>query len=459
MNTIQMYDAQVDTIKMEEISNDDNNRDILHRIKRNSDQENNELYIQHQREEVRVGETCVEYVPEGAYDMGWLGYFVGKNEHLEELNFGPFASVDMEVIEPFLRGVNNNKSINKLNFCGMDLLGGKIFTIMGQFVKNSNLEELSIENCSLGVGGPRLLALALGSCTNNSLTDLTLMRINLPDEGLVDIITSLSMHPNMQNLDLEGNQLHTNGCKALATLLKCSLTKLETLDLRSNELDDESIDALVPGLKSCSHLQTITLFGNLSITSRGWQHLATILESPNSNLETLRVAGNNVDDQALASFASSLVNNCTLKALNINNNAFITDEGAKAFSKLLCDTSCVNSTFLSNHTFNFLGDRLANHNQLQSLLDLNCRKDKKEVAIIKILKQHNDFDTVPFFEWEFKVLPLMINWFERASVITMPRGFMSNIGPRKLSSIYQFVRGMPLDYVEVRLKKELEDKS
>ena len=88
MNTIQMYDAQVDTIKMEEISNDDNNRDILHRIKRNSDQENNELYIQHQREEVRVGETCVEYVPEGAYDMGWLGYFVGKNEHLEELNFG-----------------------------------------------------------------------------------------------------------------------------------------------------------------------------------------------------------------------------------------------------------------------------------------------------------------------------------------------------------------------------------
>jgi len=34
MNTIQMYDTQADTIKMEDISNDGNNRVILHRIKR-----------------------------------------------------------------------------------------------------------------------------------------------------------------------------------------------------------------------------------------------------------------------------------------------------------------------------------------------------------------------------------------------------------------------------------------
>ena len=32
-----------------------------------------------------------------------------------------------------------------------------------------------------------------------------------------------------------------------------------------------------------------------------------------------------------------------------------------------------------------------------------------------------------------------------------------NIEERKLSTIYQFVRGMPLLYVETRLRKELED--
>ena len=77
--------------------------------------------------------------------------------------------------------------------------------------------------------------------------------------------------------------------------------------------------------------------------------------------------------------------------------------------------------------------------------------------MIKILQHHNNFDMMPFFEWEFKVLPLMIDWFERASAIDMPEDYAPNIGPRKLSSIYQFVRGMPLLYVETVLRKELED--
>ena len=39
----------------------------------------------------------------------------------------------------------------------------------------------------------------------------------------------------------------------------------------------------------------------------------------------------------------------------------------------------------------------------------------------------------------------------------MPRGFEPNIEKRKLSTIYQFVRGLPLLYVETCLRKELED--
>ena len=58
--------------------------------------------------------------------------------------------------------------------------------------------------------------------------------------------------------------------------------------------------------------------------------------------------------------------------------------------------------------------------------------------------------------WVFG-LPLMIDWFEKASTIVMPEDYEPNIGPRKLSSIYQFVRGMPLLYVETRIRKELDD--
>ena len=88
---------------------------------------------------------------------------------------------------------------------------------------------------------------------------------------------------------------------------------------------------------------------------------------------------------------------------------------------------------------------------------MNERNDKEEVAAIKILQSHDDFDMLPFFEWEFKVLHLVLSWLERASDFEMPDDFEPNIEERKLSTIYQFVRGMPLLYVETRLRKELED--
>jgi len=451
--TTDMYDAQASSIIIEDITTDESNRMILKRMRRNKNTHIYTLYIQNQHQNE---EDCNEYVPEGANDMGWLGYFIGKSNDLKDLYISDVDTSNIDV-KPFFSGVSSNKSIRRLEFYNMDLLDGEIFTMLDQFFKNNiSLEVLTINGCNLEEDGCwRLLALAIGNC--NSLTDLTLMNNTISDEGLVDIITALSIHPRLQHLDLEDNCLQKNGCIALATLLKCSVTGLQQLDLGSNELDDESIGVLVPVLKNYSHLESLRLTDNDSITSKGWQHLATILENPNSNLKELNLYGrSNFDDKALTVFARSLINNRSLHTLNLNDNQAITDEGWKVLSKSLCDTSSVNSTFLSNHTLRFSG-RLNGVPSLQPLFTLNKIKDKKEVAIIKILQNHNDFDMTPFFEWEFKVLPLMTGWFERASVIDMPKDYEPNIEPRKLSSIYQFIRGMPLLYVETYLTKELED--
>ena len=418
MNIIQ-YDVQADSIRIEDIAIGVNNRIVLRRIKTNSagDDYNNSLYIQNQHDD-SDGEEGMYYVPEGAKDMGWLGYFIGKNDQLRELCFKTFTPTSGEV-KPFFRGIVNNKSIRELNFEGMDLLDGRVFDILSPFFKNNtNLEVLTIEDCPLEAEGSRLLALAIGSC--NSLREISILSADISDEGMVDIITSLSMHPDLHYLDFDGNRISTNGCKALATLLKCSCTGLQQLDLCKNELNDEGIDALVPALKGCNHLKSLVLNTNHSITSGGWQKLATILESPNSSLTDLTMTGNlnNTDEETLAVFANALVNNHTLKHLSFNG---LSPTNRLIFSKLLCDTSSVNSTFLSNHTLRYLGfSNMLKENPMQSLLDMNNKDDKKEVAMIKIFQHHNEFDMVPFFEWEFKVLPLMINWFERASSITMP---------------------------------------
>jgi len=468
------YEAQASTIRIEDIASNDNNRLILHRLKRNSgdDEYNQILYIQKLNDSrITIQEVeCEEddYTPEGAYDMGWLGYFIGKNNHLKELDLSSFTRADTELIEPLLRGVNNNKSIDKLNFYGTDLLGGRVFTMLVPFfTNNDNFVTISTEECVLGEEEARLLALAIGSF--NSLTDLTIINADIADEGLVEIITALSMHPNMKGLCLNGNQLQKNGCKALSNLLKYSCTEFEHLNLDNNEMDDEGIDALVPALKKSSNLRKLMMNDNPSITTKGWRHLASILEAPNSKLNELYIMGNNIGmasnnikDEVVASFASSLVNNRSFLSMGIyDNNETITEKGWRSLLNLLCDTSSVNSTFLSNHKLAYVTG--STDASLKPLLILNCRRDKKEVAMIKILKHHNDFDMTPFFEWEFKVLPLMIGWFERASTIEMPRDYEAkasleaNIGRKKLSSIYQFVRGMPDMYVETRLRQELEE--
>ena len=146
-----MYDARADSINVDDIATNDNNRLMINRMKRNNPEDHDVLYIQNQHDE--DGEACEDYVPEDTNDMGWLGYFIGKNEHLRQLtfvSFNPISGVSFtEILEAFIRGVNNNKSITTLDF-RMDLLGGRVFTMLVPFFENSQtLANLTI-HVSLG---------------------------------------------------------------------------------------------------------------------------------------------------------------------------------------------------------------------------------------------------------------------------------------------------------------------
>ena len=78
----QIYDAQVDTINVDDIVTDDWNKIIMRRIK---DDNTESIWIQNVQDYVLVEiqnvqdynavEKCNYYVPEGSHDMGWLGYF------------------------------------------------------------------------------------------------------------------------------------------------------------------------------------------------------------------------------------------------------------------------------------------------------------------------------------------------------------------------------------------------
>ena len=212
---------------------------------------------------------------------------------------------------------------------------------------------------------------------------------------------------------------------------------------------DEELEALAPSLENMSQLKSLCLLRNPLITARGYQVLLTLLRSPASSLENLDISDNNAGDAVAIMFANALASNCKLQTLKLDRNN-LTTRGLTPFSQLLCDTTSIEATFLSNHTLTSLGflgaqRTLPDQESRLALLHLNRYADKKEIARIKILRHHPVLDLPPALEWGFKVLPLAVDWLERGPVLLE---FADDVDRRKLRTIHHFVRKFPEEYFE-----------
>ena len=73
------------------------------------------------------------------------------------------------------------------------------------------------------------------------------------------------------------------------------------------------------------------------------------------------------------------------------------------------------------------------------MLDLNSDEDKNLVAAKKILRTHRHLDMRPFFDGKLVLLPYVIAWLDC---------FAKSRLDHKLSSIYEFARAMPMEFVD-----------
>jgi len=127
--------------------------------------------------------------------------------------------------------------------------------------------------------------------------------------------------------------------------------------------------------------------------------------------------------------------------------------------KLLCDTSSINATYLSNHTLTNVSYKGNTHyyteREAVEYMKLNRenKKNKSRTATIKILENHPHFNMHPFFQWDVKALPMIINWFSKAAVCTI--GYGKKIRVNKLSSIFDFVKEFPSEFIEPLTRREI----
>ena len=179
------YDALAINTEIEDIPYiSENNKGILRRLRENDLLDNLWIYD----DDVAVdsdSEDNIEYFPgNNDEELGWLGYYLGRNTSLQELCFLSRTIHDAD----FYIGLNRNQSIKMIRFHYVDLRDGNIFQMMNSFFKNNNNLTLfeSVE-CDLGSEDVRQLSLALGVC-NKSLERIRLSYNQVEDGQMVDVI-------------------------------------------------------------------------------------------------------------------------------------------------------------------------------------------------------------------------------------------------------------------------------
>ncbi len=173
---------------------------------------------------------------------------------------------------------------------------------------------------------------------------------HIDDEGLHALVEGLKHCRNLTSLTLYGNLMITEeGSRSLSTLFQSDDCQLEDLNLGRMNIVDDGMAALAHGLASLTSLKTLYL-RDMSISNQGLHHLAE-----HCNLCKLSFWDIHLGDDGAVALANGLIRNKSLTELTFSRDSGITARGWSAFSKLLCDKSSVNNTYLSNHTLLRIG--------------------------------------------------------------------------------------------------------
>ena len=286
----------------------------------------------------------------------------------------------------------------------------------------SSLEELRLFRNSINNATANLLANALTTSTSLKVLDLS----------EIDCIYGDCIIPEVW--------------RPLFDALQNPSCALQDLDLHNNDFDDDDVTYLSNALALNCTLKWLDFRGcnNRGVTVSGWRAFSAVFRNPNSALETVNLRSNSINDDALVSFADGLRGNSKLENFFLNGDPDDYDDEYSedttltrwdAFSHALCDKSSVNATFSSNHTLQRLVEPDKRHlsssrsslwpwdladepdlpPDLQNLLRLNRENTKIEASRRKILNVHfsGDFNMQPFISMDLKALPHAVAWMAK----------------------------------------------
>ena len=374
----------------------------------------------------------------------------------------------IEQNDPALTRIFIHLSNAPCNNKGSNILGNDIvvqnnteFINLGKSIGNNTcLERIALCGCNRTLPGAATTRQFMnGFKRNESINDIAFFPdINFSQENGLgrELMDFYKNNRRLQRITLDRNDLHNGGYRAIISTLR-ACRNMKTIRIKSIGITDKGMKELVSAVRGNSNLQTLTIIrghrGPNRIGMRGCNALANLLRDPESKLSHVSLAHNMINDGCVKILAYALRKNKTLRILKLNQNPDITAAGFLALAKVLCNPSSINATYLSNHTLMGLeseGQTMQNiPSILRKWLKMNKRTNMKKIAMGKILCYHKHLSMKPFFEWDLKMLPIAIKWFDTAMSLFKRVDSLQRIRKRKLSSTYEFVRMFPMFFVPV----------
>jgi hypothetical protein len=327
--------------------------------------------------------------------------------------------LDDESITAIGDSLVTNKVLNYLDLCGNRQITEAGWDCFSSCLRNPTctLQHLSVSAC----GEVNGIAGAIGFNTSLEIMDVSYCSIT--NAGAIEIADALAVNSSLKSLTMDRNDSVTAaGWVEFFNRLSDSACSLEELDLSSNSMNDEGAAALVDLLAGMITLKCLKLTDCNFITTNGWRLIAGLLQT-NSNVMSLELGGEFIDDTEVIPFAVALKTNKCLRYLSLTGGEEITNKAWDAFTNIFCDNSFVQSTYHSNHTLHTLQIVYNQWNQFQvpahiaNVLELNAtNQDKVALARQKIIANHfsaSKIDTQAFSGMTVPVLPHALEWIGR----------------------------------------------
>ena len=222
-----------------------------------------------------------------------LGKWLGSNTHMLYFCIGK-AYMKSKSMKELCAGLRHNKSIRELEIGDNTIKKEEMLSLAPFIVLNPSLHTLSIEGC-LGKCAVELLSTALASRThsveNVSLDGNSMGGGESKEKGTFDtFIMALSKNTQLRRLSLMGNQVGEQACWALATLIKDPESNLKSLILRHNYIDDRCAAILADALSNNTQLNNLDLDRNERMTPKGLMKLLNCVCKIPSSIINLNVS-------------------------------------------------------------------------------------------------------------------------------------------------------------------------